>query len=221
MLTKIRSVLAGLTPAPAEPPAPPSPADETIAAQVSKKQKELLQGKTAAQLERLRADLDEAQLAREQAETAEGECLVDGRDPSEATAARHQAADRLRVLESAVKIAIQKDETAQAQLREAEQDLASAAQEAARQDLLELAEEGEELFVRIKLLREDVVRAANAANAVGGIADWGRRESLDYLDFFLKIANRSRSADAADSGSFRKYPTWTYCLRYVCGKVRP
>lgn len=221
MLTKIRSVLAGLTPAPAEPPAPPSPADETIAAQVSKKQKELLQGKTAAQLERLRADLDEAQLAREQAETAEGECLVDGRDPSEATAARHQAADRLRVLESAVKIAIQKDETAQAQLREAEQDLASAAQEAARQDLLALAEEGEEILIRLKMLRAAVVRAAAAAREVGGIEAWGQRESIDYLTFFLTRANRSAAADAADSGAFMKYPSWTTCLQYVCGKIHP
>ena len=222
-LSALKNVIEKLTPTlPAEPPsASPSLADLTIAAQVVKKQKQLLQGKTAALLDRLRADLDEAQLAREQAETAEGECLVDGRDATAETDAMHRASDHVRALESALKIAIQKDDAAQADLEQAEQDLASAVQEAARQDLLALAEEGEEILIRLKMLRAAVVRAAAAAREVGGIEAWGQRESIDYLTFFLTRANRSAAADAADSGAFMKYPSWTTCLQYVCGKIHP
>ncbi len=221
MLTKIRSVLAGLTPEPPSDPPAPSPAEDTIAAQVSKKQKELAQGKTAAQLERLRADLDAARELLDQAATAEGECLVDGRDATAETEAMHRAADRVRALESAIKLAIQKDVEAQTELSQAESALRTAAKEEARERLLALSDDALEIFVRIKLFRADLFRETAAASAVGGIESWGARDIVDYFDFFLKKSNRSPAADAADSGAFRKYPDYATCLLYVCGRIHP
>ena len=87
--------------------------------------------------------------------------------------------------------------------------------------MLALAQEGEEIFAHIKLFRADLVRETAAAYAAGGIASWDEREIVDYFDFLLKISNRSPAADAADSGAFRKYPSWTTCLQYVCGKIQP
>jgi hypothetical protein len=220
-LNKLKNVLAGQTPAlPAEPPSP-SPDADTITAQVRKKQKELAQWKTAAQVERLRADLDAAQIALAHAENAEGECLVDERDTTAASEARHQASDRVRMLASAVTIARQKDGAALAELEQAERQVEIEAKDAARERLLALAQEGEEIFARIKLLRADLMRETVAAYTAGGVESWGARESVDYFDFFLKRANRSAAAAAADSGAFMKYPNWTTCLQYVCGKIQP
>ena len=147
--------------------------------------------------------------------------MVDELDVTAATDAMHRAADHVRALEVAISVAIKKDDAAQAELQQAERDLVTAAKDAARERLLALAQEGEEMFMHIKLFRADLIRETAAANAAGGIASWGARESVDYFDFFLKIANRSAAANAADSGTFRKYPSRITCLQYVCGKAQP
>ena len=199
----------------------PEPPDSSASAEDLLKGKQLLKVRTKARVESLEAELEAARRALSQQERHLGELLVDELDTTAAAESFKQANDHIRTLEAAVAVATEKDNAAQAELQRAECQVADAAQEAARQALLELAQEGEEIFIRVKLLRAEVVRQAAAAREVGGIEDWGQRESVDYLSFFLSRANRSAAADAADSGAFMKYPSWTYCLRYVCGKVRP
>ena len=85
-----------------------------------------------------------------------------------------------------------------------------------------LTDEGEELFIRVKLFREELVRETEALRATGGSAFWPNgsdiNEIRDYFDVFMGLANRP--AAAVDSRE-RKYPSWTYCVEYVCGKIQP
>ena len=79
MLTKIKSVLAGISPA-HSPETSPAQTPSAVEAQVALKQKELSQGKTEKQVTRLTADVEAATLALTQAEQDLGDCVVNGRD---------------------------------------------------------------------------------------------------------------------------------------------
>lgn len=109
MLEKIKSVLTR-TPPVFPPASSPASTSDAIAAQ---------QKKTAAQVERLRVELAATERAFTEAETAEGECLVDGRDATAATDARRQADDRVRTVKAALSVAIEKDRIALASLTDA------------------------------------------------------------------------------------------------------
>ena len=204
---------------------PPSPA-ESLTHDVNDPNKvvkhwQLEQGRTKKRVEELRVQLETARLTLAEAEQAVGSRLVEELDVTTATETMRQASDRVRVLDAAVTIAIQKDNEAIAALQQAERELKHAEQDEARERLVALADEGEELFIRIKLYREDLVRETVAAYAAGGIESWGERDIMAHFDFYVTIANRSAAADKADSGAFRKYPNWTTCLKYVCGKIKP
>lgn len=89
-----------------------SPAPGVLNAEDYLKGKQMLCGRTKATVETFTADLDTAQRALVEAETAEGECLVDGRDAKAATEARHQADDRVRAAKAALSVAIEKNQIA-------------------------------------------------------------------------------------------------------------
>lgn len=221
VLNMMKNVITGLTPAPPAEPSPETTSDAVKKAQACLEQKRQRRETTKAEVERFTADLAAAHLALEQADTAEGACLVNGLDATAAMEVRREASDRVRVLGSAVTIATQIDQVAQTELQQAERELKHAAKDEARERLLALTEQAEELLARVKRLRSELVREAAAAHSVGAIESWGRREVVDHWDFFLKIANRSAADDAADSGAFRKFPSWTYCVMYACGKIKP
>src|ERR1043166_3528789 len=90
------------------------------AAEASVKGKQLLHGRTKARVESLTAELNAARQALTQAEQAVGEQLVEGLDATASTDAMKQAADQVRILESALVVATQKDEAAHTALKEAQ-----------------------------------------------------------------------------------------------------
>jgi hypothetical protein len=108
------------------PPVPaPSPSETSQAESVVKAGKQLFrwraeQGRTKAKVKSLTSTLEAARLALAQTEQTLGERLGDELDTTEATEAVKRADGRVRALEAAVTVAIQKDEAAQAALRHAE-----------------------------------------------------------------------------------------------------
>jgi hypothetical protein len=133
MLPAIKSILAGLTPTSSNPKPPASvsaSAPDSIAAQVVKKHREMSQGRTEAQVKRLRAELAAAERAFTEAETAEGECLVEARDATAATETRRKADDRVRAVKAALSVAIEKNQTALDALTDAERAEAVASDDA-------------------------------------------------------------------------------------------
>ena len=146
---------------------------------------------------------------------------ADGEDHTTTTAAVQATAATVTRLTHALSILEQRREQAARSLEDAKRVAIAEAQEAARAALLALAQEGEEIFIHLKRFRAELVSRAAAAREVGGIEAWGQRESLDYFSDFITRANRSAAASAADSGAFMKYPNWTTCLAYICGKIQP
>jgi hypothetical protein len=94
------------------------------AVEATVKGKQLLRGRTKARVESLPAELDAARLSFAQAEQTLGERMVDDLDATTATEAVRQVGDRVRVLESALAVARQRDDAAQASLKQAEQQVA-------------------------------------------------------------------------------------------------
>lgn len=225
MLPAIKSILAGLTPSslgpkPAETTSPVSTSD-AVKAQVDLKQKQLRRGTTRAKVESLTADLDTARADLAHATQAHGSALYEENDSTEEAAAAQQATLRVAALEAALKVAIQKDDEAARALEQAEGDLVIAEREEIHQHLCTMAGEAEELFIRIKLFRAELVRELTALQELGGPSEkfgYGSNEIRLHFDEFMKLANRPASHAAADSGAFQKYPSWTNCVEVVCGK---
>src|SRR5690349_5255128 len=72
-----------------------------------------------------------AKVRRTEAEHAVGEQLVEGQDVTAATLVMNQASEQVRILESALAIAMQKDEAAQTALTEAQRQVTIEAEVAA------------------------------------------------------------------------------------------
>jgi len=134
MLTKTKSVLAGISPTSTDPM--PASGSSAPAADASVKAKQLLRGRTRARIETVTTDLEAARLAFARAEQLLGERMVDeGLDVAEVTVEMKGAKDRVRALESALAVAIQKDDAAQAELKRAETE---ARREVVREKLAQL-----------------------------------------------------------------------------------
>src|SRR5437773_6358307 len=107
----IKNALAGM---------PTAHLSEASATEASVKGKQLLRGRTKATVDRLTQQVQEAQHALENAKRAAGELVSEGQDATAAMREMRQAQDRLDVLEAALTIAVQKDESAQSALRDAQ-----------------------------------------------------------------------------------------------------
>ena len=166
-------------------------------------------------------ELAEARSRLESLEREAGKKDADGDDVTSATLAVQAQQATVMRLERSASVLLERRTGAEVAVQDAVRAEAEQAKDAARERLLALMDEGEELFVRVKLFREDVHRETASASAVGGIAAWGERDIKDYFDFFLKRANRGKAADLADSGAFMKYPSWGVCVKYACGKIKP
>jgi hypothetical protein len=93
----IKNALAGMPPAHLpEIPLTPPPTPSAVEAQVSKKSKEMFQGKTAAKVKRLTAELEAARIELEQAQQVLGERMGDGLDTSVAMDAMTLAESKVR-----------------------------------------------------------------------------------------------------------------------------
>jgi hypothetical protein len=172
-------------------------------------------------VEELTGQLDAARSALEHARQVLGERMADELDTTTAMDELTQAESRVKALEAAVTSATQKDEAAQAELEQAERGLVIAEREEIHQRLCTMAGEAEELFIRIKLFRAELVRALTALRELGGPSErfgYGSNEIRLHFDHFMALANRPASAAAADSGAFQKYPSWTNCVEVVCGR---
>lgn len=104
MLPAIKSILAGFTHVQPTQSIPTSTPD-AVKAQVVKKNKEMIQGKTEAQVNRLTHDLAEAQKAVEQARQTLGERMGDELDTSTALDELTQAESRVKALDAALQVA--------------------------------------------------------------------------------------------------------------------
>ena len=211
----------------AAPVEPTSQVDSTATVQgaqtalVAKQQKEMHRVTMRARVEALTADVDTARADLARATRDEGLALYQERDSSTEALAAQQAGHRVAALEAALAIAIQKEDEAQAQLELAERDLVDAQREEVQNRLVVLADEGEELFIRIKLFRAELISELEALRELGGHSEkfgYGSNEIRLHFDHFMAMANRPASHADADSGAFQKYPSWSYCVQVVCGK---
>jgi aminopeptidase N len=209
MLEKIKSVLTR-TP-PTFPPAPAAQASTPDAV-----------WKTKAKVESLRAEVEAARLTLAQAEQAVGDRLVEGLDVTAATDTMKQAGDRVRVLESALAVAIQKDEAAQAELKQAERQMASDAEDAASARVLARAAEGEAI---LKTVRRFALDLAADQQVLGEIRKKNGTERSaanvgvipGQLMFFLRLAIDPGTGTEFRPYGLRTYDSWTECLEKVCG----
>lgn len=220
MLPNIKSILAGFTPAPV--PLVPSvqATAAAVEAQVSLKHKELSQGKTGAQVERLRAELETAQLALDHAEQAEGECEVDGRDATGATDARRQAEDRVRTVKAALSVAMAKHQAAQRALTDAKRAAEMEVEAAARARVLALGPRFEEVSALVRQLAMDTARELEALRVIGGGEKYSYsvNEIRMQFDLFLGLAKHPLTSNAYVSPAFMKYRSWRECVEAICGE---
>lgn len=218
MITLKNPFAAKATPPPDDLAETESPLD---AAERTVKRWQLEHGRTRARAEALTGELDTARADLAAATTAHGENLYAERDSTAEALAAQQAESRVKALDAAVAIAIQKDADAARALEQAAGDLVIAEREAVHQRLCDMAGEAEELFSQIKLFRAELVSALTALRELGGSSErfgYGSNEIRLHFDAFMARANRPASHAAADSGAFQKYPSWTYCVEVVCGK---
>src|SRR5690242_15083016 len=101
------------------------------AADKALKRWQLEQGRTNTKVKELKDKIDAAKVRRTEAEHAVGEQLVEGQDVTAATLVMNQASEQVRILESALAIAMQKDEAAQTALTEAQRQVTIEAEVAA------------------------------------------------------------------------------------------
>ena len=182
---------------------------------------QLEHGRTRARAEALTAELNAAREISEAATQAHGENLYAEQDSTETALEAQRARNQVAALEAALKVAVQKDDEAARALEQAEGDLVIVEREEIRQRLCTMAAEGEEIFIRIKLFRKELVRELAALRELGGSSErfgYGSNEIRMHFDEFMKLANRHGAAAAADSGAFQKYPSWLHCVEVVCGK---
>jgi hypothetical protein len=209
---------AKATPPPDDLAETESPLD---AAERTVKRWQLEHERTRSKVETLQAEVDVAREDEKHATQTEGVAIYEGQNSTEEAQAAQQAGHRRAALEAAVKIASQKDADAARALEQAERDCVIAEREEIRQRLCTMAGEGEELFIRIKLFRKELVRELAALHELGGSGEqfgYGSNEIRMHFDEFMKLANRHGAAAAADSGAFQKYPSWLHCVEVVCGK---
>jgi hypothetical protein len=116
---------------------------------------QLLKGRTNARLESLTAERDAKQRELAQAEHTLGECMADGLDVTTATEDVRQLGDRVRILESALTVARQRDAAAATSLKQAEQHLAIETETEVVARLKRVTLKADQLFVNLERLVVD------------------------------------------------------------------
>ena len=154
------------------------------AAEASVKGKQLLHGRTKARVESLTAELNAARQALTQAEQAVGEQLVEGLDATASTDAMKQAADQVRILESALVVATQKDEAAHTALKEAQSQIAIQAEVNAVAQVKTVSLKVDQMLVDLeRLIVDQLSPAMNMARGI--LATSGIRDG--ELNFLPKL----------------------------------
>ena len=224
MLTKIKSVLAGITPAlpaasPSQGPSSPASTPDVVKAQVHLKKTQLRRGTTKAQVERLTTDVAASQRAVEQARHILGELWVEGLDTAAATEALRQAEGQLREDQEALVVAQQKDDEAQRALTDAHRQATIEVEAAACARVLALGPRFEEVSALVRQLAVDTARETEALRVAGGTEKYAFavNEIRKQFDLFLRLSGHSFTNNAHVPQAFMKYNTWTACLEAICG----
>ena len=137
------------------------------AVEAAVKGKQLLRGRTKARVESLTAELNAAQRELAQAKHTLGERMADELDITTATEAMRQVGDRVRVLESALAVARQRDDAAQASLKQAEEQVAIEAEVEVVARLKRVTLKADQLFVNLeRLVVDELGPSLNEARGV-------------------------------------------------------
>jgi ribosomal protein S6E (S10) len=215
----IKNALAGMPPAhQPEIPLTPLPTHSAVEAQVAKKSKEMVQGKTEAKVKRLTAELEAARIELEQARQVLGERMGDGLDTSVAMDAMTKAESKIRMHEAGLIVWKEKGEAAQAELKKAEHQVLIEAEAAACERVLALGPRGEALFELVRQFAIDQAAAGEALRVTGGNDKYARPVSQirEQFDFFLRLASHHpRTINFPDA--LKMYESYTACLVAVCG----
>jgi hypothetical protein len=163
-------------------PSPTSTGSSTrTAADKVVKRWQLEQGRTNTKVQELKDQIEAAKTRRAEAEQAVGEQLVEGLDATAATLVMNQASEHVRILESALAVAAQKDEAAQAKLKESERQAAIEAQVGAVAQLKRAMLEADQLLLDLeRLVVDEIGPSLNAARLI--LTSSGIREGeLSFL----------------------------------------
>jgi hypothetical protein len=161
--------------------APSSTGSSITAANKAVKRWQLEQGRTNTKVQEIEGQIKAAKVRRAEAEQAVGEQLVEGLDTTAATRLMNQASEHVRVLESALAIAIQKDESAQVALKEAERQAAIEGQvEGVAQLKRAMLKADQQLLDLERLVVDEIGPSLNAARLI--LTSSGIREGeLSFL----------------------------------------
>lgn len=124
-----------------------------------------------------------------------------------ATDAMKQASDRVRVLESALAVAIQQDAAAQTELRHAKRHASIEAECAALADLKIIGLRGDQLFETVSRLATDAAHAADKLRLSGGNEAYAYvvNEIRGQFTLFLGLAAHPLSGSGHVPDAFKKY----------------
>jgi len=202
MLTKIKSVLAGISPA-HSPETSPAKTPSAVEAQVRK-------GITNAEVERIKVKLDAARVALTQSER------VDADEDSTAVMQRMTRAEEdVRNVEKELTIATKKDSAALSDLKQAEREVASEIEEATRARLRALADRGEELLSSVQQFSEDLAREIQSSRLAG----WAVTEIRGQAQLFFGIALHPITGKGHVPSAFMKFRSFGDCLRAHVGEA--
>lgn len=165
----------------ATPTSTPSPAGNDPHKNVKRWQLEY--GRTRKRVEDFSSQLDAARQACTEADQLLGDRLFDGVEVNEAEAALTQAVEKVRRLEAALKVVIQRDEAAQAALKHAETE---ARREDAREKLTRQQEEGrtiDQTLARLEPEIREFIRLSKEVTALGN--DELTRRTVDAQREFI------------------------------------
>lgn len=161
-----------------------------------------------------------------QLEQRAGEYVVDERDATALMDELKQAGDRVRVLEMALAVAIQKDEAAQAELNNAKRQVAIDAVAAAETRLNAHGPEGEALFTAMTQFAIAVARdqeTVRLARLASGSARHGVdvAEILRQFELFAGRAGHPLTGAGLLPARLMRFPSWSACLKAVCAVKEP
>ena len=197
-------------------PEPPVYASAAVAAQVKLKQKQMRSGQTRAEVEQAMAKVEAAHK-----ELLLSQSVAADEDSTTALQRMTRAEDDARDKEKKLTIAIRKDEAAQADLKQAEEQVAIEAEAAACERVLALGPRGEEVFAVVRQLAVDLARETEVLRSTGGNEKYAYIVSqiLAQFEFFLRVASHPRTTDCPSA--FKKYESFTACVVALCGQPRP
>jgi hypothetical protein len=190
------------------PSAPSSPKSVVLAAQAARKGKELRKGRTRAEVERAKVELEAARVARTQSERVNAD-----EDSTVVMQRMTRAEEDVRDKEKELTIALRKDEAARADLQNAEQ---AARREAMREQLMRLADAGKAVNASIRnvgLAVDTVIPLLNEARAFGN--DEINTKLTDAIRIFrvrLLDACGKMPGCATGFGLFLKHEEWSASL---------